>query len=48
MDAKILIEAWRRHYNEDRPHSALGQMTPLQFKSKLLQKAPDTTIVPQE
>jgi putative transposase len=20
MDAKILIEAWRRHYNEDRPH----------------------------
>lgn len=48
MDAKILIEAWRRHYNEDRPHSALGQMTPLQFKTKLSQQSPDTTIVPQE
>jgi transposase InsO family protein len=24
MEAKILIERWRRYYNEVRPHSALG------------------------
>ena len=27
-DAKGKIEAWRRYYNEDRPHSAHGWMRP--------------------
>lgn len=27
-DAKAKIEAWRRHYNEGRPHTALGWLTP--------------------
>ena len=27
-DAKDRIEEWRRHYNEERPHSALGNLTP--------------------
>lgn len=27
-EAKILIEAWRRHYNTVRPHSALGYRPP--------------------
>lgn len=31
-DAKILIENFRREYNEIRPHSSLGQLTPTQFK----------------
>ncbi|MEA3197226.1 MAG: putative transposase, partial [Gammaproteobacteria bacterium] len=31
-DAKVSIEAWRRHYNEVRPHSSLGYRTPLEFK----------------
>lgn len=35
-EAKVLIEAWRRHYNEVRPHSSLGQMTPQQFKATLI------------
>ena len=26
--AKVVIEAWRRQYNEERPHSALGYRTP--------------------
>jgi len=26
--AQVVIERWRRHYNEDRPHSALGYQTP--------------------
>ena len=27
-EAKIMIEAWRRHYNTIRPHSALGYRPP--------------------
>ena len=27
-EAKILIEAWRRHYNTIRPHSSLGYQPP--------------------
>lgn len=28
MEAKIIIEAWRRHYNTIRPHTALGYRPP--------------------
>ena len=27
-EGKIMIEAWRRHYNTVRPHSRLGNITP--------------------
>lgn len=27
-EAKVLIEAWRRHYNTERPHSSLGYQPP--------------------
>ncbi len=27
-EAKIVIEAWRRHYNTVRPHSSLGYRPP--------------------
>jgi len=30
-DAQLKIEAWRRHYNESRPHSALDWRTPHEF-----------------
>jgi putative transposase len=30
-DAREKIEAWRREYNEDRPHSSLGHMPPAEF-----------------
>ena len=30
-DAKAKIEAWRRDYNEHRPHSALGHLTPNEY-----------------
>lgn len=33
-EAKATIEAWRRHYNEGRPHSSLGGSTPSEFMSK--------------
>ena len=32
MEAKIGIEHWRRHYNEERPHMSLGDLTPAEFK----------------
>jgi putative transposase len=35
-DAKVSIEDWRRHYNEVRPHSSLGYLTPAAFKAKHL------------
>jgi transposase InsO family protein len=34
IDAKILIEDFRRQFNEVRPHSSLGNLTPAQFKTK--------------
>jgi putative transposase len=30
-EARATIEAWRRHYNERRPHSSLGGLTPATF-----------------
>ena len=36
VDAKVSIEQWRRHYNEVRPHSSLGYLTPAAFKAKHL------------
>lgn len=33
VEARVGIEQWRRHYNEVRPHSSLGYMTPMEFKA---------------
>ncbi len=30
-DAKQKVDAWKMHYNEDRPHSALGNLAPEEF-----------------
>ncbi len=30
-DARQAIEAWRREYNEERPHRSLGRRTPREF-----------------
>ena len=39
-EAKIMIESWRRHYNEVRPHSSLGYLTPMTFVAKLKEQLP--------
>jgi len=39
-DAKEKIEAWRRDYNGFRPHSALDNMTPTEYRKKQF-KTPD-------
>ena len=33
-EARVLIEAWRVHYNAVRPHSSLAYLTPDEFKRK--------------
>jgi putative transposase len=33
-EAKVVIEQWRKHYNEHRPHSSLGYKTPAQFSAE--------------
>jgi putative transposase len=33
-DARSLAEAWRKDYNEVRPHSSLGNLTPREFANK--------------
>jgi putative transposase len=41
-EAKVVIETWRRHYNEVRPHSSLGYLTPTAFAGRL--KKQDATV----
>jgi putative transposase len=43
-EAKVLIETWRRHYNEVRPHSSLGCLTPAELAARL--KEQDAASVP--
>ena len=31
LEAKVLVEEYRQHYNNRRPHSALGYWTPSEF-----------------
>src|SRR6478735_6624781 len=39
-EAKVLIEEWRRHFNEVRPHSSLGYLTPNEFVAQGATPAP--------
>jgi putative transposase len=34
IQAKVVIESWRQHFNGERPHSSLGYQTPLEFKAQ--------------
>lgn len=38
-DARRIIEAWRRDYNQERPHSALGYQTPAAVRRRLSEAA---------
>ncbi len=31
QEAQLVIEAWRREYNEERTHSTIGDVTPQEF-----------------
>ncbi len=42
-DARVKIESWRKEYNADRPHSALGNLAPEEFAaSRARRTKPDT------
>jgi putative transposase len=43
-EAKVVIETWRKHFNEVRPHSSLGYLTPAAFAARL--KEQDAAFVP--
>jgi transposase InsO family protein len=34
-DARDKVEAWRRDYNDERPHSALGNATPTELAAQI-------------
>jgi putative transposase len=40
-EAVAIIETWRRHYNEVRPHSSLGYLAPHEFTKQHEQSAPN-------
>ncbi len=33
-EARQIIEKWREEYNHERPHSSLGDLTPMQFAER--------------
>ena len=41
---QVLIEAWRREYNEERPKKGLGGLTPAQYAKRLVAKRSTVTI----
>jgi transposase InsO family protein len=34
--AQVIIEAWRREYNEERPKKGLGGLTPAHYAKRLV------------
>lgn len=40
-EARVLVSAWRRDYNECRPHSALNYPTPAEFAARCRKNLPD-------
>ena len=35
LDARRKLDAWRRDYNENRPHSSIGNLTPLEYANSV-------------
>jgi putative transposase len=44
IEAKIVIEDWRMHYNEVRPHSSLNYQTPGEFR-RAHEHLPSTAVI---
>ena len=44
-EAKVLAKDYRDHYNQERPHGALGYLTPMEFAAieALLHQTPGAT-----
>ncbi len=37
-EGRVVMENWRRYYNEERPHSSLGYQTPAEYRAAWLKK----------
>ena len=37
-EVRLITEKWRNDYNNNRPHEALGNMTPIEHKQHILNK----------
>ena len=37
-ETRLVVESWRREYNEERPHGALNQITPAAYAARVRQK----------
>ena len=44
FDARRQIAAWRMEYNSERPHSALGYLTPAEFAARAASPSPASNI----
>jgi putative transposase len=44
-EAMAVIESWRQHYNDVRPHSSLNQLTPAEFKESMQRRDEDSEAV---
>jgi putative transposase len=44
LEAKVLVEGYRNHYNRERPHSALGYRTPAEFTASCERAARTKTL----
>ncbi|OYX65427.1 MAG: hypothetical protein B7Y88_08465 [Sphingomonadales bacterium 32-64-17] len=40
QDACEKLEAWRRHYNEERPHSMIGNIPPIMLVNSVGETSP--------
>jgi putative transposase len=45
VTARTQVESWRIDYNQARPHSALGYLTPNEFAALLAQRQPQPTMM---
>jgi transposase InsO family protein len=43
VEARVVIEQWRKDYNEERPHSSLGYQTPWEFARQSVQRLRSAT-----
>jgi putative transposase len=44
-EARAMIENWRQHYNEIRPHSSLGYKTPNEFRTASIPSKPREAVL---
>ncbi len=42
-EAKVLIDLWRREYNDVRPHSSIGYLTPTAFRRQITSNPNNTS-----